>query len=128
VASDAADDVETDELDVEIDEIGLVGADGEPALEVLRVRRRHGVGAAVLAGALFGIRDVLESPKDPSPVVVQAQGEPGDIDRDGIEVPVDEQTRAVAPALAPVEPPLPKRRRGSKSSRSSSKRARRSAS
>jgi hypothetical protein len=89
---------------------------GEPALDVLRVRRRHGVGAAVLAGALFGIRDVLESPKDPSPVVVQAQGEPGDIDRDGIEVPVDDTKKAVAPPLAPVEPSLPRRRRRSRSS------------
>ncbi len=69
-----------------------------------RARQRHGVGGAILMGAMLGIRDVLEGPpKDPIAVVVDAPGEPGDIDSDGIEVALAEVTVA-APALPPAPP------------------------
>jgi len=69
-----------------------------------RARQRHGVGGAILMGAMLGIRDVLEGPpKDPIAVVVDAPGEPGDIDSDGIEVSVADVTVA-SPAL-PAPPP-----------------------
>lgn len=65
--------------------------------EVARIKRRNGVASAMLAGALFGLRDVLESPKETVAVTVESSGEPTDIDSDGLTIPIDELTTAVAP-------------------------------
>jgi ferric-dicitrate binding protein FerR (iron transport regulator) len=79
-----------------------------------RARQRGGLAGAVVMGAMLGIRDVLEGPpKDPVAVVVDAPGEPGDIDADGLSVILDEVTVA-APALPPA-PPLRSPRRGGRS-------------
>ena len=78
-------------------------------------RRKHGAAGAVLAAGLFGVDIALgRKPKEEIPVVVDAAGEPTDIDRDGISIPVDEHTTVVAPALPPSEPrtPKPRRRKG----------------
>ena len=78
-------------------------------------RRKHGAAGAVLAAGLFGVDIALgRKPKEEIPVVVDAAGEPTDIDTDGISIPVDEHTTVVAPALPPSEPrtPKPRRRKG----------------
>lgn len=77
--------------------------------EVARIRRRNGVASAMLAGALFGLRDVLESPKETVAVTVESSGEPTDIDSDGLTIPIDETTTAVAPPQRNSR--LPSRRR-----------------
>lgn len=75
-------------------------------------RRKHGAAGAVLAAGLFGVDIALgRKPKEEIPVVVDAAGEPTDIDTDGISIPVDEHTTVVAPALPPSEPRAPKPRR-----------------
>ena len=79
------------------------------------MKRRNGVATAMLAGALFGLRDVLESPKETAPVTVEASGEPTDIDSDGMSIPIDERTMAVAPpqlnSRQPSRRRTPRRRR-----------------
>ena len=102
-------------IDPELDAVPLVFE--EAPRSTLRVR--HGVTGAMLAGAMLAFRDLLEVPKDPSPVTVEASGEPGDLDADGISVSVGGAVRAVAPAL-PFIPPAtrpPGRGRGGRSSR-----------
>jgi hypothetical protein len=59
------------------------------------------VGAA-LAGAMVAIRDLLERPRDQESVTVEASGDPGDIDTEGMTFAIDEHTSAVAPPLPPV--------------------------
>lgn len=78
-------------------------------------RRKHGAAGAVLAAGLFGVDIALgRKPKEEIPVVVDAAGEPTDIDTEGISIPLDEHTTVVAPALPPSEPraPKPRRRKG----------------
>jgi hypothetical protein len=71
--------------------------------------RRRGLVGAALAGAMVAIRDILERPRDQESVTVEAAGEPGDIDTEGITLAIDDQTSAVAPPL----PPLPVRKSAS---------------
>jgi hypothetical protein len=82
---------------------------------VATARRKHGAAGAVLAAGLFGVDIALgRKPKEEVPVVVDAAGEPGDLDADGIQIAVDGTTTVVTPAL-PRTPPVvakPRRRRG----------------
>ena len=71
--------------------------------------RRRGLVGAALAGAMVAIRDILERPRDQESVTVEAAGEPGDIDTEGITFVIDDQTSAVAPPL----PPMPARKSAS---------------
>ena len=64
--------------------------------------RRRGLVGAALAGAMVAIRDILERPRDQDSVTVEAAGEPGDIDTEGITFAIDDHTSAVAPPLPPV--------------------------
>lgn len=78
-------------------------------------RRKHGAAGAVLAAGLFGVDIALgRKPKEEVPVVVDAAGEPTNIDEDGIRIPIDAHTSVVAPALPPSEPRAakPRRRKG----------------
>ena len=98
------------------DESEAVEPEPEPELsDLTRVKRRNGVATAMLAGALFGLRDVLESPKETAPVTVESSSEPTDIDSDGMSIPIGEQTRAVAPpqpnSRQPARRRTPRRRR-----------------
>ena len=61
-----------------------------------------GLVGAALAGAMVAIRDILERPRDQDAVTVEAAGEPGDIDTEGITFAIDDHTSAVAPPLPPV--------------------------
>jgi len=76
-------------------------------------RRKHGAAGAVLAAGLFGIDVALgRKPKEEVPVVVDAAGEPTNIDTDGMSFAIDADTQVVAPPLPPSMPlaPKPKRR------------------
>ena len=68
---------------------------------VRRARERGGLPAVALAGALMGLREVLEGPpKDPAPVVVQANSDPVDLEADGVHL-VVEGASVEAPPLPP---------------------------
>jgi hypothetical protein len=97
---EAPDDVQ---LDVE-------AVEPAPSSPVQRAKKRYGIAGGMLAGAMVAIRDILEPPKDDQVVTVEASSEPGDIDADGIVVPLDDDRQAVAPAL-PVRPYEPVKRR-----------------
>jgi hypothetical protein len=82
------------------------------AAVIRRARKIGGLPGAVLAGALMGLKDVLDPPKDKQAVVVEASSEPHDIDKDGIDMELDGTRRAVAPPLPPMLPhPVRRRRR-----------------
>ncbi len=55
-------------------------------------RRKGGLAGAAMAGAMLSIQEIYIGPiKDDTPVAeVEAPGEPGDIDEDGIDVTVGE--------------------------------------
>lgn len=75
-------------------------------------RRRHGAGGAMLAAGMFAIDVALgRKPKEEAPVVVTAGSQPVDIDSEGIEVPIDDETSVYAPPQPPSEPFPPRRRR-----------------
>ena len=76
-------------------------------------RRKHGAAGAVLAAGLFGVDIALgRKPKEEVPVVVDAAGEPTDIDTDGIRVTVDHLVEVVTPPIPRREPVVaPQRRR-----------------
>ncbi len=61
----------------------------------------------MLAAGMLAIDDALglRPKKQDAPIVVAAPTEPTDIDTDGIEVPVDEQTSVYSPPQ-PVTPPI----------------------
>ncbi|MEY4175844.1 MAG: hypothetical protein RI900_3009 [Actinomycetota bacterium] len=77
-------------------------------------RRKHGAAGAILAAGMFGVDIALgRKPKEEVPVVVDAAGEPGDLDTDGISIAVDSATSVVTPALPRTVPvvAVPRRRR-----------------
>ena len=75
-------------------------------------RRRHGAAGAMLAAGMFGVDIALgRKPKEEAPIVMAASSEPVDIDKDGIEVPIDENTSVYAPPQPPSDPFPPRRRR-----------------
>jgi hypothetical protein len=95
--------------------------DGEPIAEIEPIsdpvgtaRRKHGAAGAMLAAGMFGVDIALgRKPKEEIPVVVDAAGEPTDLDADGIRIPIDDDTHVATPAL-PRTPPVqaaPRRRR-----------------
>lgn len=55
-------------------------------------RRKGGLLGAAMAGAMIGLRDVYEGPSKQDDIVmeIEASGEPGDIDIDGISGTVDD--------------------------------------
>jgi hypothetical protein len=69
----------------------------------------------MLAAGMLGIDEALglRKVKQEAPIVVAAPTEPLDIDSDGIDVPVDEQTSVYAPPQ-PRSKPHSKPRRGSR--------------
>jgi hypothetical protein len=85
---------------------------------VTTARRKHGAAGAILAAGMFGVDIALgRKPKEEAPVVVTASGNPTDIDRDGMNFPLDAATQVVAPPLppsnVPVAPaPKPRRKKG----------------
>jgi hypothetical protein len=92
-------------------EVPPIDPGGRPDLRA--VRRRNGAGAAVLAAALTGLRDVFEPPREQPPIVQQQAGEPEDLHGEGITIPVEGRPRARVPEL-PDLPERPRRRGGAR--------------
>jgi hypothetical protein len=88
-AFDAADEVNAgDERDDVQDEAEL---DSDAAL-IARAKKRYGIGGAMLAGGMLGLDRMLTGKVKPdAPVQWEAAGEPLDIDRKGIDVPLEDE-------------------------------------
>lgn len=79
---------------------------GEPRLGptsdhdlIKRAHSKYGAIGAIIAGGMLGIERMLgRKPKDEGSVIWEASGEPGDIDRDGISMEIDDTTTVVAHA------------------------------
>lgn len=100
------DELTNDELE---DPAALVAPVSDP---VGTARRKHGGAGAILAAGMFGLDIALgRKPKEDAPIVVTASGEPGNIDDDGIEIPIDDTTSVYAPPQPPVDPFPPRRKR-----------------
>ena len=112
---------DTDELfdgSAELDATAVpfdVGQDDLPT-RVAHAKQRHGVAGAMLAAGMLGVDQVLNGrkPREEAPIVVDANGEPVDIDRDGIAFALDDAgTQVSAPPLprsAPVATPTRRKR------------------
>lgn len=91
-----------DEIDVEIDEV-----DELP-------QRRSRSDSSILFATMLGFAELIgKKPKEEAPVVVAAPTEPGDIDTEGVTVPIDESATVFVPPQ-PRRQPLrrnPQRRR-----------------
>lgn len=111
VDSDVHRDVDAEISDGELED-EVVEFNTEPISDpVGTARRRHGAAGAMLAAGMFGIDIALgRKPKEEVPIVMAASSEPVDIDKDGIEVPIDENTSVYAPPQPPSDP-FPRRRR-----------------
>jgi hypothetical protein len=67
-------------------------------------RRKGGVAGAAMAGAMLVVNEIYEGPpKDDRPVTVEASSDPENVDRDGIEVSVDD-VEVAAPPLPHLDP------------------------
>lgn len=67
-------------------------------------RRKGGLAGAAMAGAMFAVSEIVEGPKkDDVPVVVEANSDPTDVDRDGVTVDLADVT-VEAPALDRLDP------------------------
>ena len=110
------DDLDDDELDAVLDAemlddetVAVIHPVSDP---VATARRRHGGFGAALGAGMLGLDIALgRKPKEEAPVVITASGEPGNIDTDGIEIPIDEATSVFAPPQPPVDPFPPRRKR-----------------
>ena len=64
---------------------------GDAAL-IARAKKRYGIGGAMLAGGMLGLDRMLTGKvKQDAPVEWEAAGEPLDIDRKGIDVPLEDE-------------------------------------
>jgi hypothetical protein len=74
---------------------------------IATARRRYGVAGAIMGAGLLGIEQALglRKVKEEAPIVVAAATEPVDIDSEGIDMAVDEQTSVYAPPQPRSKPP-----------------------
>lgn len=112
LAGDVLDGDDLDHDDIDEDGTGPVRRPGsERAAMLQRAKANGGTGGAMLMGALLGIKDVLEKPREQPAVVMEASGQPHDIDADGLEMDLDDERRAVAPPLPVMNHLTSKRKR-----------------
>lgn len=111
VDMDSGVDSDVDVNNADLDDV--VEFDVEPISDpVGTARRRHGAAGAILAAGMFGVDIALgRKAKEEAPIVMAASSEPVDIEKDGIEVPIDENTSVFAPPQPPSDPFPPRRRR-----------------
>jgi hypothetical protein len=70
---------------------GEAEMDSDAAL-IARAKKRYGIGGAMLAGGMLGLDRMLTGKVKPdAPVQWEAAGEPLDIDRKGIDVPLEDE-------------------------------------
>lgn len=112
IDEDVTDGLLADELAEQLSD-DAVEFDTEPISDpVSTARRRHGAAGAMLAAGMFGLDIAMgRKPKEEAPIVMAASSEPVDIDKDGIEVPIDDTTSVYAPPQPPSDPFPPRRRR-----------------
>lgn len=91
---DETGDVEPDEIEPEaIEPIAAVGSDAQM---MATARRRYGAVGAMVAGGMLGLDRLLgRKPKEESPLVWEASGEPENIDR-GMTIDIDNETSVVS--------------------------------
>jgi hypothetical protein len=77
---------------------------GELPPDSLR-RRPGGVGGAIVAAAMFGLDQALgRKPREEAPVVVDANDNPIDMDRDGLTIDTDAAVPEGATVWTPPQP------------------------
>lgn len=82
---------EFDDDDLEVASLEEAELTGDAAL-VARARKKYGIGGAMLAGGMLGLDRMLTGKvKQEAPVEWEAPGEPLDIDRKGIDVPLEDE-------------------------------------
>lgn len=60
---------------------------------VRRARTKYGAMGAIVASSMLGLEKLLgRKPKEEGAVIWEASGEPGDIDKEGISIHLDEST------------------------------------
>jgi hypothetical protein len=92
---EAVDDLEADDRDPDHDELDDLDEpeelNGDAAL-IARAKKKYGIGGAILAGGMLGLDRMLTGKvKQDAPVEWEAAGEPLDIDRKGIDVPLEDE-------------------------------------
>ena len=110
IADDIVDD---NSLDDDVARLEARNAEARESM-VARAHRKHGLAGAIVAGGMLAIDQVLgRRPKEQPAAVSEFSGEPTDIDKDGIKIPLDESTTVVSPAphLRPGNKRVVRRRR-----------------
>lgn len=91
--------------DEDVDPVTDASESGEP-------RRLHGPVGTAIGAAMVGLDQVIFGrQREEAPIVIAASGEPGDVDADGIVIPLDDSADLVSPPLPPTPPIVAPRRR-----------------
>ncbi len=105
--------VDDDTIDDDIARLEARNAEARESM-VARAHRKHGLAGAIVAGGMLAIDQVLgRRPKEQPAAVSEFSGEPTDIDKDGIQIPLDDNTTVISPAphLRPGNKRVVRRRR-----------------
>lgn len=107
------DDDVVDDVDADVARLEAENAAARDNM-VARAHRKHGLAGAIVAGGMLAIDQVLgRKPKEQPAAVSEFSGEPTDIDKNGIAIPLDDATTVVSPAphLRPGSKRVVRRRR-----------------
>ena len=110
---DADNAIDNDSIDDDAARLEARNAEARESM-VARAHRKHGLAGAIVAGGMLAIDQVLgRRPKEQPAAVSEFSGEPTDIDKDGIQIPLDENTTVISPAphLRPGNKRVVRRRR-----------------
>lgn len=115
VDDDTIDDdtIDTESIDTDAARLEARNAEARESM-VARAHRKHGLAGAIVAGGMLAIDQVLgRRPKEQPAAVSEFSGEPTDIDKDGIQIPLDDNTTVISPAphLRPGNKRIVRRRR-----------------
>ncbi|NDC44600.1 MAG: hypothetical protein EBZ55_00745 [Actinobacteria bacterium] len=111
--NDADNAIDNDNIDDDAARLEARNAEARESM-VARAHRKHGLAGAIVAGGMLAIDQVLgRRPKEQPAAVSEFSGEPTDIDKDGIQIPLDENTTVISPAphLRPGNKRVVRRRR-----------------
>jgi len=87
---------ESRDEDDDLESVEPLTVTSDDAQMMATARRRYGAVGAMVAGGMLGLDRLLgRKPKEESPVVWEASGEPEDIDR-GMTIDIDEDTSVVS--------------------------------
>lgn len=107
------DTIDTESIDTDAARLEARNAEARDSM-VARAHRKHGLAGAIVAGGMLAIDQVLgRRPKEQPAAVSEFSGEPTDIDKDGIQIPLDDNTTVISPAphLRPGNKRVVRRRR-----------------